>query len=395
MGFGCNWPQFSTQSNILLSMKAGVLASLVQVPKGTNWLSGYDLTTRPFDWRDLTAPVPASAYFGAKFIQGHFVDAGRDRFETPFGAIAENEYQPRVIVNEEIFSFNPLYQSCEQFRNTKDPSFSNYFVVWDPPVTVVGTPPTSLPGTEHIAPLGSPSVSSGSVSRASVVLIGVPYSVQAPEQVASLPSRTASLDAASKVVSENNVPTSPTMISPPVMTMEPIVLLPPQPGEPSSQYRIAVGSATTILTGAGPAVTVGSRIISVNGGGTVYEQFWTRAPLLQSASSPVINVGPFISSGSALLNSQILSQAPYTSLQRQSSATYSLITISSSETKKNDKDSAEVTFMVTSESIGESTDSVITAPTTTSTGAKNGLLDGVYLMWCSLILVNYITLQYI
>jgi hypothetical protein len=348
MGYGCYWPQFSTQRDIIITMKPGVLGSLAV----DNTSKGAVPRQKSFNFLDLQPPVPASAYFGVNFYNGDWKDNGQRPAEA--GVIIEGIYQPRVIINQAIWEKNPLYESCRPFVGEYE---GKELAAWDPVIILPGAPVTTLPGrtlikTQSASPL--PVISDGSpLQTKQSTPAPQPLPSQQPQGIADTPvNGQVPVVQASPTATARDKP-------PPAPTSEPIVFLPPRQGEPESQHVIAIGKTTTVLIAAGPAVTIGTRIISMDRGGLVYEQVQTQVPLSQA---------PFIAPG----------RSSASSLPTRSPGTGSLAAVGVVSTKINNDGSLEVTYMVDPRGTEDSSKVTVT---TASAGIRRFGFIGLCRAW--------------
>jgi hypothetical protein len=318
MGYGCHWPQFSTQRDMVLSLAPGALQSLVNPSPLTNHDEHAPTEQRPFNFWDLELPVPAGVYFGNDFLASEWDDrSDKIDFEEELkdSIMQEGVYQPRVLIDSAIWSHNSLYASCRPFSPAAE---RRGLVAWDPQVILDGKDVTSIPGATSTAPIASPvpvvtptlptaspvpSVPD-SPSRSTERPPSVPQSSQEPNvTVADLdrPDVPVSQIPPSPVVG-NNPPSIPSRASPPAPSAEPIVFIPPRQGDSDSQHVIVVGTTVATLVAAGPPVTIGSRTISMDRGGVVYEQVRTAAPPIQTLLPPGVTGRSSVGAGSSAVS---------------------------------------------------------------------------------------------
>jgi hypothetical protein len=144
----CNWRPFELFSDILLTMSTTDLSSLVLAMSPTKLpLPMTDLVvSRSFNLLDLEGPVPLNPW-----------QASDEVFLTSF-TITDGHYEPRISLPSALADYNPRFKSCIPFY--LNPRFQFFGLqknayVWDPPITLEGTPVKIA--TQTTMPEASPS----------------------------------------------------------------------------------------------------------------------------------------------------------------------------------------------------------------------------------------------
>jgi hypothetical protein len=293
MGFACDWPQESVLRNVIMTVAPEELSSLV-VEGGV----GGSAYLRSFNVEDLTAPVPAKAYFGSQFAYGWRLD-GPTVWPLPT-YIVEGQYQPKLLVPRKITDYNPTYSRCLPFLSEPDDTahwgrkFDN-MVVWDPPIILTGEPVTSLPtatATQGNTITGPTAPNTGSRPLAT------PQSQISRDQSATInnpPSNTYPT-----IISENKpslVFDSQIMSQPPglqAITTDGLTILQGSGSGVTGGRLVVSGTQTQTLVPAGPAITMEGRTLSMNAQGLIDE----KSRPVASSTIKTSSLGTFIASGS-------------------------------------------------------------------------------------------------
>jgi hypothetical protein len=384
MAFGCVWPPFSTREHLILTLAPGVLQSLVLDEPGG------EPTTLTFNFQDLQPPVPAKAYQGTDFWMGDWLDDGRSPAEfdrISFGAIKEGQYMPRIVLPQELMAVDPLYSKCRPYGGRNSGIYSGlgldknkWLVAWDPPVALTGTVVTSLPAAEY-TPVQTRKSDLPRSTAVTATSTAVYLSSRDPLSVESRPVY-------------SNSPTSqqpsPRPQATPAPNQKPIVLLPSQPGDPSDQLRVAIGTTVATLIATGPAVTIGSQMISMNSGGEMVvmeqEQGSTTVRTVQ-----VVTIGGQMISlknggGMVVMEQEqggtkvrtVQAAIPSIGLQRTD-----ILAASGSVTRVN-RSVSSVRSVEGNKSNQETADSIKVATTTTSKACRTVSFPWLSLAWCNM-----------